>query len=187
MPWIKEADLGDQALPTIFRVMSLNPEALEAVKRLNETLAFGGSSLTRMQEEAIAIVVAAANQCRHEALTHGGFLRRHSGDGELAGSLLGDYTQAGLSPADQRMLDFAAQLTHKPSSITRGDVEGLRRTGFSDEKILSIVLLTCLFNFMDRLADGLGVDVPGEYQKAAECWLSGLAAGQEWLMKPKEQ
>ncbi len=163
MSWIEEADPGDPGLPAIFRAMSLNPEALESVKRLNETLAFGGSSLTRAQEEAIAVVVAAANQCRYEAMTHSGFLRRHSGDGELAASLLGDYTQAGLSPADQRMLDFAVQLTQKPSSITRDAIEGLREAGFNDQKILSIVLLTCLFNFMTRLADGLGVDVPAEY------------------------
>jgi uncharacterized peroxidase-related enzyme len=130
--------------------------------------------------------VVAANQCRYEGMTHAGFLRRHSGDGELASRLLGDYTQVNLSPADRCMLDFAVRLTQKPSSVTRGDVEGLREAGFDDEKILSIVLLTSLFNFMGRLADGLGVDVPAEYQKAAERWLTGPATRQEWLMKPKE-
>jgi uncharacterized peroxidase-related enzyme len=172
MSWIKEADPGDQGLPAIFQAMSLNPEALESVKRLNETLAFGNSSLTRLQEEAIATVVA-ANQCRYEGMTHVGFLRRHSGDGELASRLLGDYTQVNLSPADRCMLDFAVPLTQKPSSVTRGDVEGLQEVGFDDEKILSVVLLTSLFNFMGRLADGLGADVPAEYQKAAERWLTG--------------
>jgi uncharacterized peroxidase-related enzyme len=160
MSWINEADPGDQSLPAIFQAMSLNPEALESVKRLNETLAFGNSNLTRLQEEAIATVVAAANQCRYEAMTHSGFLRRHSGDGELASCLLGDYTQVNLSPADRRMLDFAVRLTQRPSSITRSDIEGLREAGFDDERILSIVLLTSLFNFMNRLADGLGVEVP---------------------------
>ena len=179
--------MGDQGLPAIFQVISLNPEALESVKRLNETLAFGGSGLTRVQEEAIATVVAAANQCRYEALTHSGFLRRHSGDEELASHLLGDYTQVDLSPADRHMLDFAVRLTQKPSSITKDDIEGLRGAGFNDEKILSIVLLTSLFNFMDRLADGLGVDLPVEYQKAAEQWLTGPATRQEWLIMPKEQ
>jgi uncharacterized peroxidase-related enzyme len=187
MSWIKEADLEDQGLPAIFQAMSLNPEALESVKRLNETLAFGGSGLTRVQEEAIATVVAAANQCRYEAMTHSGFLRRHSGDEELASSLLSDYTQVNLSPADRRMLDFAVQLTRKPASVTRDDVEGLRGAGFNNEKILSIVLLTCLCNFMNRLADSLGVDVPAEYQKAAEQRLAGPAAHQEWLMRPKER
>jgi alkylhydroperoxidase family enzyme len=74
MSWINEADPGDQSLPAIFQAMSLNPEALESVKRLNEILAFGNSNLTRLQEEAIATVVAAANHCRYEALTHSGFL-----------------------------------------------------------------------------------------------------------------
>jgi alkylhydroperoxidase family enzyme len=58
------------------------------------------------------------------------------------------------------MLDFAVRLTQRPSSITRSDVEGLREAGFDDERILSIVLLPSLFNFMNRPADGLGVEVP---------------------------
>ena len=186
MPWIEEDQYGDEDLPPIFQVLSLNSRALEDVKRLNETLAFGGSALTRTQEEAIATVVGAANQCRYGALTHGGFLRLHSGDEELASSLLDDYNQAGLGAADQAMLDFALRLTRTPSSVTGGDVEGLREAGFDDRQILSIVLVTCLVNFMNRLADGLGVDVPPSYQRAIEQWLTGPATQQEWLMRPKE-
>ena len=186
MPWIEEVQHGDQDLPPIFQVLSLDARALEDVKRLNETLAFGGSALTRTQEEAIAAVVGAANQCRYGALTHGGFLRLHSGDEELASSLLHDYTQADLDDADQVMLDFALRLTERPSSMTSDDVEGLREVGFDDRQILSIVLITCLVNFMNRLADGLGVDVPPSYQRAVEQWLTGPATQQEWLMRPKE-
>ncbi|MDP7083569.1 MAG: carboxymuconolactone decarboxylase family protein [Dehalococcoidia bacterium] len=107
MSWIEEANLPD--LPAIFQALSLNPEALEAVKGLNETLAFGGSTLSRVQEEAIATVVAVANQCRYGALTHGGFVRRHSGDSGLASQLLSDYTQAELPAPDLKMLDFRAE------------------------------------------------------------------------------
>ena len=52
------------------------------------------------------------------------------------------------------MLDFAAKLTVDPGSMERGDVEELRRVGLSDQQILSVALITCLFNFMTRLADG---------------------------------
>jgi uncharacterized peroxidase-related enzyme len=186
MPWIEEVQQGEQDLPAIFQVLSLNPKALEDVKRLNETLAFGSSALTRTQEEAIAIVVGSANQCRYGALTHGGFLRLHSGDEDLASSLLDDYTQAELEEADQEMLDFALRLTRRPSSVTSDDVDGLREVGFDDQQILSIVLVTCLANFMNRLADGLGVDVPPSYQRAVEQWLAGQATKQDWLMRPKE-
>ena len=186
MAWIEEVPQGEPDLPAIFSVLSLNRRALEDVKRLNETVAFGSSALTRTQEEAIATVVGTANQCRYGALTHGGFLRLHSEDEGLASSLLDDYTQAELDEADQEMLDFALRLTQRPSSVTSNDVEGLREVGFDDQQILSIVLITCLVNFMNRLADGLGVDVPPSYQRAVEQWLTGPATRQEWLMLPKE-
>ena len=43
-------------------------------------------------------------------------------------------------------------------------MQGLRNLGLSDEQILSVVGITCLFNFMNRLADGLGVDIGPERQ-----------------------
>ena len=186
MAWIEEADPGDGNLPEIFRAMSLNPPGLEAVKALNENLAFGGSGLTRVQEESIATVVAAANQCRYSAMTHAGFLRRASGDDHLAALLLNDYTQANLSPIDRLMLDFALKLTQRPSSINKSDIEKLKQAGLEDRQILAVVLLTCLCNFMDRLADGLRVDVPPEYQKLVESWLIGPVTQQPWLMEAKE-
>ncbi|HZA25473.1 MAG TPA: hypothetical protein VFA32_23235, partial [Dehalococcoidia bacterium] len=66
-------------------------------------------------------------------------------------------------------------------------VEKLRQAGLEDRQILAVVLLTCLYNFMDRLADGLGVDVPQEYQKLVESWLTGPVTQQPWLMQPKEE
>ena len=187
MAWIEEVDPADDNLPEVFRAMSLNPQGLEAVKTLNETLAFGGSGLTRVQEESIATVVAVANQCRYSAMTHAGFLRRTTGDDHLAALLLNDYTRVNLSPADRLMLDFALKLTQKPSTVTKSDVEKLKEAGLEDQQILSVVLLTCLYNFMDRLANGLGVDVPPEYQKLVESWLVGPVTQQPWLMEAKEE
>ena len=169
-------------MPAIFQVLSLNSEALEAVKGLNETLAFGSSTLTRVQEEAIATVVAVANQCRYGALTHGGFLRRHSGDSSLASQLLSDHTQAGLSSKDLRMLDFALKVTVEPASLTEEDLEGLRTEGFLDQEIFSIVLITCLFNFMNRVASSLEAEIPGNFQRVVENWLTGPATEQAWLL-----
>ena len=63
------------------------------------------------------------------------------------------------------------------------DVRTLRHRGLSDEQVLSVVLITCLFNFMTRLADALGVDVSPHSRKAVQQWLRGPAAQQEWLMK----
>ena len=123
MPWIDEISSehpsGGENLPAIFQALSLRPEALEQVKQLNETLAFGSSALSRVQEEAISTVVAAANRCRYGALTHGGFLRLHSGDEQLASALLADYSQSELAGDDQAMLEFAVKLTLEPAAVDR--------------------------------------------------------------------
>ena len=116
MSWIEEAEEPD--IPAIFRAISMKPHALEVVEKLNEVLSFGNSGLSRTQEEAIATVVSVANRCRYGAMTHAGFLRRHSSDPESANRLLDDYTQADLAPVDRRMLDFAVQVTREPDTLT---------------------------------------------------------------------
>ena len=74
-----------------------------------------------------------------------------------------DYTQADLTPADRAMLDFAVKLTHAPSSMTEADVAALRAHGFDDVAIHDIVQVAALFNYYDRLADGLGIDPEPEW------------------------
>lgn len=61
MSWIREADVN---FGNVIKVMSINPQAMEAVQNLNQALSFGSSALTRVQEEAIATAVSVANKCR---------------------------------------------------------------------------------------------------------------------------
>ena len=61
MSWIREEDV---AVPGIIKVMSINPKVMEAVQNLASVVSWGASSLTRVQEEAIATVVSVANKCR---------------------------------------------------------------------------------------------------------------------------
>ena len=96
-----------------------------------------------------------------------------------------DYTRAELDPQTRGMLDFAAKLTREPTDMREADVQRLRGLGLSDEQILSTVLITCLFNFMTRLADGLGVEVDEGRQEAIQRWLTGPATRQTWMLTPK--
>jgi uncharacterized peroxidase-related enzyme len=72
-----------------------------------------------------------------------------------------DYTQADLSVADRRMLDFAVKLTRHAYKITPEDLAGLREAGFDDVGILQITLIAAWFNYINRVADALGVGRPG--------------------------
>lgn len=89
--------------------------------------------------------------------SHSEFLRRVALDEELAAALRRDYTQAPLSEPDRAMLDYAAKLTRRAWEVTPEDLDRLRRSGFDDRAILQINLIASWFNYINRVADGLGV------------------------------
>jgi uncharacterized peroxidase-related enzyme len=57
------------------------------------------------------------------------------------------------------MLDYAEKLTRTPAAVRREDVEALRQVGFSDADILHIAEVTAYYAFVNRIADGLGVEL----------------------------
>jgi len=91
-----------------------------------------------------------------------------SGNHPLVKHLKTDPANAPLEPPDKAMIDFALKLTREPWTVKRDDVEFLQRSGFSEEQVVDIVLITCTFNFMDRLADGLGVELDPRMQRLVE-------------------
>ena len=68
-----------------------------------------------------------------------------------------DYREAGLSEKDLAMLDYAVQLTKDATRIGPADHERLRSVGFDDTAILQITLIASWFNYINRVADALGV------------------------------
>jgi alkylhydroperoxidase family enzyme len=58
------------------------------------------------------------------------------------------------------MLDFAVQLTKAAYRMTSEDVDRLRAAGFDDTGILQITLIAAWFNYINRVADALGVGKP---------------------------
>ena len=57
------------------------------------------------------------------------------------------------------MLDYAVKLTRQPQEITAADVQSLREAGFEDRAIHDICAITAYFGFVNRIADGLGVEL----------------------------
>jgi alkylhydroperoxidase family enzyme len=55
------------------------------------------------------------------------------------------------------MLDYAVRITEDATRVTREDVDGLRGHGFDDRAILQIALIASWFNYINRVADALGV------------------------------
>ena len=79
-----------------------------------------------------------------------------------------DHKLAGLDEAELAMVAFAYKLNFQPGKVGREDVDALRAAGHDDRAVLDIVLVISLFNFMNRLADGLGVETSQQFVKAKE-------------------
>ncbi len=78
-------------------------------------------------------------------------------DEGLVAALREDYRTAPLSERDRVMLDYVAQLTKDATRISPEHHERLRAVGFDDKGILQITLIASWFNYINRVADALGV------------------------------
>jgi hypothetical protein len=63
--------------------------------------------------------------------------------------------------------------------MEESDLDGLRAAGLREEHVLDVVLVACLFNFVTRLADGLGVEVEPAKENAVNGWFQ-IRPGPEW-------
>jgi uncharacterized peroxidase-related enzyme len=178
MAWIDTIDLEDAddelralydeiidtrgKLSNILKVHSLNPAALADHLQLYDTLLFGRSDLRRAEREAIAVVVSAANNCPYCVQHHAEALAAYWDDDRVE-QLATD--PASLDALDDKLraaCDVAALLTREPDGMTAAHADRLRDAGWSDRSVLDIVLVTAYFNFVNRIATGLGVEASPE-------------------------
>ncbi len=78
-------------------------------------------------------------------------------DEGFVAALQRDYTKAPLSVQDRAMLDYVVTLTKDATKVRPQDHERLRGAGFDDRAILQITLIASWFNYINRVADALGV------------------------------
>ena len=78
-------------------------------------------------------------------------------DEGLIAAITADYTTAPITAAERVMLDYVVQLTKDATRISPLDHDRLRLVGFDDRAILQITLIASWFNYINRVADALGV------------------------------
>ena len=77
---------------------------------------------------------------------------------ELVAEVSLDYRGAELEPRTRALCDFAAKLTRAPATISAGDVEALRGHGLEDDAISDAIQVVGYFNYVNRVADGVGIE-----------------------------
>jgi len=181
MPWIHviEEEDADEKLKAaygkikgargkvanILKIHSLKPDTMLAHEELYLTLLFRNSGLSREEREIIATVVSVANKCEYCIQHHAEALNHYWEDRERIDRLILDPSTANLTAREQAIVLYAVKLTQCASNMQEQDIDALRQAGFSDEDILSINLIASYFNFVNRIALGLGVEFSEEEVK----------------------
>ncbi|OLC92268.1 MAG: hypothetical protein AUH86_19375 [Acidobacteria bacterium 13_1_40CM_4_58_4] len=89
--------------------------------------------------------------------SHAEFLRRVTLDEKLVEALKRDFRTAPISEQDRTMLEYVVKLTKDATQCSREDIAKLRKAGFDDRGILQITLIAAWFNYINKVADALGV------------------------------
>jgi uncharacterized peroxidase-related enzyme len=147
----------DDEIAGIVAAHSLIPSALHHAFATFGSLMSPELPLTRRQHEMIATVVSATNRTYYCTLSHTEFLRRVTLDDEFAAAIRDDFRSVPLDDADRAMLEYAQQITVDATLVSDDHHAALRAAGFDDQGILQITLISAWFNYINRVADALGV------------------------------
>ena len=173
MSWIEEIEVDDAdgrlaevyaeliekrgKIANILKVHSLNAAAMSNHLDLYMTIMFGKSGLSRAERESIAVVVSANNNCAYCVNHHAEALRPYLKDEDTVALLSRADGLETLEPRLSHIVQHAEKLTTAPGAMTENDLDELRAMGLSDRDILDVTLITAYFNFVNRIALGLGV------------------------------
>jgi len=144
----------------LLQVFQAFPKAARPLLEYHEVLLRGESPFSAAERELIAAYVSGLNNCNYCRAVHS----------QTANAILEILSGSGLEHVDHKMrpvLAFVRKLTRSPSKITAADVDPIFVAGWDDRALHDATAICALFNLMNRLVNGLGVEAPESYTKLA--------------------
>jgi uncharacterized peroxidase-related enzyme len=143
---------------TTKHVFAAHPEIYSHWACVSEGILRGSSPLTPAQRELIGAYVSSLNACQY---CYGG----HRAAAELFGvaaqtidGLIRDLASAPIEDTLHPILAYVRKLTLTPSRMTQADADAVFAAGWDEAALHSAIAVCCLFNFMNRLVEGHGIE-----------------------------
>jgi len=143
------------------------PETVRPLLEYHEILLRGESPFSPAERELIAAYVSGLNNCNYCRAVHSQTAVALGIDANAISEIL---SGSGLEHVDQRMrpiLAFVRKLTLSPGAVTAAGVDEIFAAGWNDDALHDAATICGLFNLMNRLVNGLGVEAPEAYTKLA--------------------
>ncbi|GIK80067.1 MAG: alkyl hydroperoxide reductase AhpD [Alphaproteobacteria bacterium] len=163
MPFLPSLPRG----ASLLNLFKMFPETSGPLIAFHEVLLRGPSPFSEAERELIAAFVSRLNNCRY---CHG----VHSATAELLG-VPGDAIRGALDGIDaspvaanmKPVLRYAEKLTRMPDGLSQADADAVFAAGWDETALYHAVAVTALFNFMNRLVEGMGIELDPAYVKPA--------------------
>jgi len=145
-------------LSNIMRIHSLMPDTMIKHLELYLSIMFSKTNLSREEKEMLAVVVSKTNNCDYCVNHHAEALNYYWKNSDRINSSIDTLDDPAFSAKFKLAIKHAVKLTSNPSTVTKFDIDELKDNGWTDEDILAINLIVSYFNFVNRIALGLGVE-----------------------------
>jgi len=155
------------AQPVMRDLYRAYPATCKPLGELTEAAMRGPSPFTQGQRELIAAYVSGLNACAYCHTTHVAVAAACGVAPDLFQALLADVETAPVEARMKPILGYARKLTLSPARMTAADAASVYNAGWGDDALYATVLVTALFNFYNRLVEGVGLALPEGYAAEA--------------------
>lgn len=182
MPFLP--DLSDDA--SLLEVFRRYPESCRHLIAQHESLMRGPSPFSPAERELLAAYVSALNGCRYCFGIHAAVAERLGIAPGLAQSLTTDPEAGAVDARLRPVLKLARRLTMTPTVVRKADADAVLAMGWGADGLYQAVAIVALFNQMNRLVEGLGIELAPDYLAVAAGRLAdrGYGALLQMLARP---
>lgn len=166
MPFLPSIELKDKVPHVLGKFNAGHGSRIERpLVELHEALLRGPSPFSVQQRELLAAYVSGLNSCRYCYGAHAAAAQQFGVPESLLAALVDDLDTAGVEPALLPVFAYVRKLTLTPTRMTQEDADAVFQAGWSERALYDAVLVCCLYNFMNRFVEGLGLTpVPEEFE-----------------------
>ncbi|MGN6331465.1 MAG: carboxymuconolactone decarboxylase family protein [Motilibacteraceae bacterium] len=162
----------DAVLVDVFRRF---PDTARPLLDYHQVLLRGPSPLTVAQRELIAPYVSALNACQYCAGVHTATAAAFGVDEDLVTALVADVDAAPVEDSMRPVLRLVRTLTLTPARVRDAEIAAVYGAGWDEQAVYDAVSVCALFNFMNRLVEGLGIVATPEYFRTSSDRLAAQA------------
>ncbi|EME30067.1 carboxymuconolactone decarboxylase [Galdieria sulphuraria] len=161
MPLLPSVEGNSGVLSSMFR---FNRTLARAVVELHEIVLRGESPLSPLEREILGTFVSAVNRCDYSTKVHCSIIKEMGASDELCtaiGSYLADNVdELPVDPKLKPLLHYIRKLTLRPESLSIADANAVYAAGWEERALYDAIVVCSLYNLMNRLVLGLGLDPP---------------------------